>query len=115
MAPGTGMKTLEKVLDARVRRVLKISENQFGFWPENSTQDAFFIVRQLKKNVDKKRKLFHVFVEFEKSFYRIPRKAIEWGLRRQLVPENFVKLVMILFADSKSRVRVAGDCLKDSS
>ena len=104
-----GMKTLEKVLDAKLRRVLNIAENQFGFRPEKSTQDAIFILRQLQeKYLEKKKKLFHVFVDLEKAFDRIPRKAIEWALRRQLVPECLVELVMMLYTDSKSRVRVAG-------
>ena len=44
----------------------------------------------------KKRKLYHGFVDLEKAFDRIPRKAIEWGLRRQLVPENLVTEEMML-------------------
>ena len=44
----------------------------------------------------------------EKAFDRIPRKAIEWALRRQLVPELLVQRVMLLYEDSRSRVRVAG-------
>ena len=105
-----GMKTLEKVLDTKLRKVIKIADNQFGFRPEKSTQDAIFMVRQLQeKYLEKRRKLFHVFVDLEKAFDRIPRKAIEWALRRQLVPEHLVKLVMMLYTDSKSRVRVAGE------
>ena len=50
-----------------------------------------------EKYLEKKRKLFHVFVDLEKAFDRIPRKAIEWAPRRQLMPEH---LVMMLYADS---------------
>ena len=72
-----------------------------------STIGAFFIVRHLQeKHSEKKRKLYHIFVDLEKAFDKIPRKAIEWALRRQLVPELLVQMVMILYEDSKSRVRV---------
>ena len=104
-----GMKILEKVLDAKLRKIVKIGGSQFGFRPGKSTEDAIFIVRQLQeKYTEKKRKLYHVFVDLEKAFDRIPRKAIEWALRRQLVPEYMVELVMMLYLDSRSRVSVAG-------
>ena len=56
-----------------------------------------------------------MFVDLKNAFDRIPRKAVEWALQRQVVPENLVKLVMILYADSKSRVRVTGGQLEEFS
>ena len=76
-----GMNMLEKVLGTKLRRNIKIADNQVGFRPKKSTQDAIFIVSQLQeKNMDKRRKLFHVFVDLEKAFDRIPKKVIEWAL-----------------------------------
>ena len=49
-----------------------------------------------------------MFVDSEKAFDRTPRKAIEWAQQRQLVPEHLVRLVMMLYKDSKSRVRMDG-------
>ena len=67
-------------------------------------------MRQLQeKFLEKKRKLCHIFVHLEKAFDKISRKAIEWALRRQLVPELLVQMVMILYEDTKSRVRVRGE------
>ena len=53
----------------------------------------------------KKRKLYHVFVDLEKAFDRVPREVIVWALRRQKVPENLIKLVMALYENSRSRVK----------
>ena len=44
-----GMNTLKKVLDTKLEKVLKISENQFGFRPERSPQDAFSSRNSSKK------------------------------------------------------------------
>ena len=68
------------------------------------------IMRQLQeKFIEKKKKLYHVFVELEKAFDRVPRKAIEWALRRQKVPERLMTAVMSLYVESRSRVKtVAG-------
>ena len=104
-----GFKTYEKVLERKLRMITRVGENQFGFTAEKSTIGAIFLVRQLQeKYLAKKRKLFHIFVDMEKAFDRIPRKAIEWALRRQLVPELLVQRVMLLYEDSRTRVRVAG-------
>ena len=103
------MKTLEKVLDNKIRKGSNIAENQFGFRPEKSTQGAIFILKQLQeKYLERKRKRFHVFVDLEKAFDRIPRKAIERALRRQFVPEYLVEQEIMLYVDSKSRIRLAG-------
>ena len=50
-----------------------------------------------EKLSEKKKKMYHVFVDQEKAFGRVPRKAIEWALRRQ------------------KRARIARDCCDDSS
>ena len=42
-----GLKILERILDKRIRKVIKIDPKQFGFMPGKSTVGAIFIVRQL--------------------------------------------------------------------
>jgi len=41
------MKILERVVEARVRRIVKINNMQFGFMAGKVTTDAIFIVLQL--------------------------------------------------------------------
>ena len=104
------MKILERVLMKRFEGYLHIHEHQFGFARGKSTTDAIFVVRQLQeKYVEKNRTLYHIFVDLEKAFDKIPRHAIEWALRRQLVPEWLIRAVMGLYSNSLSHVRFAGD------
>ena len=42
-----GFKILERILDKRIRKVVKTDLKQFGLMPGKSTVDAIFIVRQL--------------------------------------------------------------------
>ena len=63
----------------------------------------------MEKFSRKKKALYHIFVDLEKAFDKVPREAIQWALRRQLVPERLVRLVMALYASSTSKVRVAGE------
>ena len=49
-----------------------------------------------------------MFIDLEKVFDSEPSSAIEWALRRQLVPEKLMKLVMVLYEDARSSVAPAG-------
>ena len=103
------IKIYEKKLDNRLKAVVKISDNQLGFTAGRGTTDGIFMLRQIQqKYSEKKKELFHIFVDLEKAFDRVPRAAIRWALRRQLIPERLVELVMELYSGSKSRVTAAG-------
>ena len=68
------MKVLERVIEGRVRKIVKIDMNmQFGFMAERSMTDAIFIVRQLQEKYQaKKNDLWMAFVDLEKAFDRVP-------------------------------------------
>ena len=103
------MKVWEKILDSRLKLVVKISNNQFGFTSGRSTTDAIHILRQVQHMyIEKKKKLYHIFIDLEKAFDRVPRWTLRWAMRRQLVPEKLVRLVMALYDDSRSCVAAAG-------
>ena len=87
-----GMKVVERLLEKRLRRLVKVDQMQFGFMPNRSTVDAIFILRRMQESyLEKNRKLFICFVDLEKAFDRVPRKAIEWALRKKLVPEGWFR------------------------
>ena len=105
-----GMKAWERLLLRWLQSVVKINSHQCGFTSGKSTSDAIFITRQLQeKYCLKKKELYHIFVDLEKAFDKVPRAAIEWALRRQLVPERLVRLVMGLYDNSTSRAKFAGE------
>ena len=62
------MKLFEKVLEERLRKLIKVDCRQFGFNPGRSTTDAIFVMRQLQEKFSEKKKLYHVFVDLEKAF-----------------------------------------------
>ena len=50
-----------------------VDENQFGFMAGKSTTGAFFIICLLQeKYLEKKRKLYHIFVVLGKAFDKVP-------------------------------------------
>ena len=102
------MKIWERVLCERLKCVTEVDENQFGFMAGRSTTGAIFVIRQQQeKYLEKKQNLYHIFRDLEKAFDKVPRPAIRWALHRQRVPESLIDLVMALYRETRSRVRVA--------
>ena len=44
------------------------------------------------------------FMDIEKAFDRVPRKVLEWALRKKGIPEVLVRSVMNLYEEAKTRV-----------
>ena len=67
---------LERVIEGRVRKIVKIDSMQFGFMAGRGTTDAIVIVRQLQeKYLAKNKELWMAFVDLEKAFDRVPKKV----------------------------------------
>ena len=103
------MKVLDNIFDRRLRSVIHIMDGRCGFIPGKSCADTIFIDQGMQeKYFEKRKKLYHLFVDLEKAFNRFPRKTIEWEFWRQKVPEMLVKILMCLYVGSKSRACTAG-------
>ena len=101
------MKIVEKVLERRLRHMVKVDDMQFGFMPGKGTIDAVFILRRLQEEyLDREKKLYMCFVDLEKAFDRVPRKVLEWAMRKRGIPEAMVRAVMSLYDGAKTRVRL---------
>ena len=103
------MKVLERVIEGRLRKIVKIDCMQFGFMSGRSTTDAIFIVRQLQeKYLAKSRDLWMAFVDLEKAFDRVPREVIWWALRYLGVDEWIVSVIKAMYEDASTKVRMNG-------
>ena len=101
------MKIVERVLEKRVRALINLNEMQFGFMPGKGTMDAIFIVRRMQEEYQKKEKnLYMCFVDMEKAFDRVPRKVMEWAMRKKGLLEVMVQAIMSLYDGAKTRVKV---------
>ena len=52
-------------------------------------------------------------VNLEKAFDRVPRKVLEWAMRKRGLPEAMVRAVMSLHEGAKTRVRVGLELSKE--
>ena len=78
------MKIVEMVLERRIRTLVNLNEMQFGFMPGKGTMNAIFIVKRMQEEYQKKdKKLYMCLVDMEKAFDRVPRKVMEWAMRKK--------------------------------
>ena len=76
------MKIIERV-DSVIRSHVDIGSMQFGFMPDRGNTDAIFILLQLQeKYLGKQKLMYFAFVNLEKAFDRVLRKALWWTMRR---------------------------------
>jgi Reverse transcriptase (RNA-dependent DNA polymerase) len=101
------MKVLERVIEVRVRNVVKVDPMQFGFSPGKGTTDASFIVRQVQEKFLSKRKdLWMAFVDLEKAFDRVPRDVLWWALRYVGVDEWVVNIIKAMYSGATTAVKL---------
>ena len=102
------MKVVERVFEKRLRRIVYVNEVQFGFMPERGTIDAVFILRRMQEE-------YHAigcmcFVDLEKAFDRLPRKALDWVLLLKKGIQVLVRSVMSLYERAEIVVRWILSC-----
>ena len=77
------MKIVERVLENKIRELVKIDEMQFDFMPGKGTTHALFILRRMQEEYrESEKKMYMCFVDLEKAFDRVPRKVMEWALKK---------------------------------
>ena len=74
--------------------------------PGKGTIDAVFNPKSIQKYLVRQRKLHMCFVDQEKAFYRVPRKVVEWAMRKQCIPEALVTTILSLYKGAKTEVKV---------
>ena len=69
--------------------------------------DAIFIVRRMQEEYQKKdKKLYMCFVDMEKAFDGVPKKVMEWVMRKKGLSKVMVRAVMSLYGGAKTRLRM---------
>ena len=102
------MKLWERVVEKRLRAVVEICEQQYGFMPGKSTTDAIFALRMLMEKFRERQSELHcVFVDLEKAYDRFPREEMWFCLRASGVTECYMNAVQDMYNGFLTAVKSA--------
>ncbi|GKD38477.1 retrovirus-related pol polyprotein LINE-1 [Tanacetum coccineum] len=100
------MKLWERVIEKRLRRETRVSENQFGFMPGRSTTEAIHLLRSLmEKYRERQRDLHMAFLDLEKAYDSVPRELLWRTLRDKGTPRRYSRVIKDMYEGVKTRVR----------
>ena len=103
------MKLWERVIEYRLRKVVMISENQFGFMPGRSTMEAIHLLRQLIERYRERNKDLHmVFIDLEKAYDRVPRDVLWWTMMKKGVSLKYISIIKDMYEGVVTNVRTCG-------
>ena len=104
---GHKMEVVKRVLEKRLCIIVTVNEMQFGHMSDRGTIDAVFILKTMQEEYHVKgKKLYMCFVDLEKAFDRVPRKVLEWAMRKKGIQEVLERSVMSMCEGAKIWVRV---------
>ena len=84
--------------------------------PAKGTIDVLFLVRRLQEeHRAKDKRMYMCFVDLEKAFDRVPRRMMEWAMRKKGLPEILVNAVMSRYDGAETKVRVGSGLLEEFS
>ena len=102
------MKLWERVIEARIRKEVTITEQQFGFMPGRSTVDAIFCVRMLLEKWTEGQKAVHcAFIDLEKGYNRVPREELWECLQLAETSECYMRIIKDMYDGVTTTVRSA--------
>jgi len=107
------MKLWEHVIDRRLRRVILISDNQFGFMCGISTIEAIHLIgRLIELYRDRKKDLLMVFIDLEKAYDRVMREVLSEHLENKEVSVAYIRTIKDKYEGAQTSVRTSVDITK---
>jgi hypothetical protein len=98
----------ERIFEHRLRGVINVTENQFGFMPGRSTMEVIFLIRQLMERCREQKKDLHMdFIDLEKAYDKVPRNVMWWALQKHKVSTKYITLIKDMYDNIVISVRTS--------
>ena len=103
------LKIWEKVIEVRLRKIVRVLENQFGFMPGRSSMEAIHLMRRLIEAYrDRKKNLHMVFIDLEKVYDRVSRPLLWRCLEAKGVAGRYIKVIKDMYDGALTSVSTPG-------
>ena len=102
-------KLLLQIIRNRAKGIIEydISEEQYGFMKERGTRDAIFNLRVLcERAIDIQRKVYIIFLDYEKAFDRVNHNKLMECLQRCGIDGKDYNIIQNIYWEQKAKVRV---------
>ena len=101
------MKIFRRFIEKKIRKVMRISQMWLGFMPGREIIYATFIVCHLQETwLTKKKNLYFVIIDLEKTFDRVYRGVVRWAMRKPNMDEWVIETIMAMYEFSNSALRI---------
>jgi hypothetical protein len=71
------IKFWDRVIEHKLKDIVKISDNQLGFIFKRSTTEVIHLLRQMiKYSRERKNDLHIIFIDLEKSYNKVPKEVL---------------------------------------
>ena len=102
-------KLLLQIIRNRAKGIIEydISEEQYGFMKERGTRDAIFNLMVLcERAIDIQRKVYIIFLDYEKAFDRVNHNKLMECLQRCGIDGKDYNIIQNIYWEQKATVRV---------
>ncbi|KAI0503471.1 hypothetical protein KFK09_014405 [Dendrobium nobile] len=93
------LKLWERVIEHRLWRDTKVSQNQIGFMPGRSTMEDIHLLRGLmEKFRENKEDLHMIFIDLVKAYDKVPREVLWRVLEKKGVNNAYIQVIKKRYA-----------------
>jgi len=108
------MKFWERVIERRLIKETRVTDNQSGFMPGRSTMEAIYLLRRVMERYRTDKKDLHlVFIHLEKAYDRVPREVLWKALEKKEVRIAYIRAIKDMYEKASTSVRMQDGATED--
>jgi len=108
------MKLWERVIERRLRKETRVTDNQIGFMPGRSTMEAIYLLRRVMEQYRADKKDLHlVFIDLENVYDRVLREILWKALKKKGVRIAYIRVINDMYEGASTSARTKDGSTED--